>query len=287
MPEMKNLKAVCEEFKNLTSQDEIGEEELYVGYQSEFSMEEIADIEEKIFIHGGVIFYTGNLSDIHQFAVGDLTRDLDKAMNRSLGQSVEIFPGLQNTYYVNEFGCHARCKKIPDIAVIMSRRLSLKSIGESNFLMPVEIAYKNESLFQLLIEGFSWINQHQPYAYSALLVKICPNEKAIRVIVVNKRESGGPPSPDMLVISQACPSGILPNPKWRPLTEKTIIEDYFKKTLAFDRIFLADELRDILSTEPYEILIPIQIFNPVTFQVQPVYIDIFHFLQNCALSLLE
>lgn len=56
MPEyMRNLKAVCEELKNLTFKDEIGEE-LFAGHQSEFSMEELAEIEEKIFIHGAVIF---------------------------------------------------------------------------------------------------------------------------------------------------------------------------------------------------------------------------------------
>jgi hypothetical protein len=112
----------------------------------------------------------------------------------------------------------------------------------------VEVAFKNENLFQLLIEGFAWINQIQPFSRSSLLVIICDQTKSIRIMVILKSESESPPNWEYLVTSHTCESGTLPNPGWNSLVS---IEEYFGKKLYFDRIFGEAELRNILASPPF------------------------------------
>lgn len=262
-------------------------DEIVVGLKSEFDFQEVAEYEDKFLVDGNLIFYTGNTSDTHQGAIGDLHYLLQNAFNERLGNAVLVYENLVCSRYVNEYGCHPESKKVPDLVAVPNRYRFTYPDKNYRFLLPVEVAFKNENLFQLLIEGFSWINHIQPFAHSSLLVKICDQTKSLRVMVILKSESGSPPNWEYLVASHTCESGTLLNPSWNSLVSKGTIEAYFGKQVHFDRIFEEVELREILALPPFPIIIPIVIWSPIDGNVVRLEVNIYTLIRNMAFDLLH
>lgn len=263
--------------------------ELIIGTTDEFQKSDIEEFEGQILIHNGVIFYTGNLSDIHQAVAAMMGRVLEAKLNQHFGHVFECRPG-SGKLFENQLGCHYRWRKIADQCVypwllrFPSQELS------SQLLVPVEVSYLNETLFRLLIEGVGWTNSLQPNTHSCVLVKIYQDMTkgylSMRIMVVAKEPPNSEAIKSNLRRTYLCSSGTLPNQRWSSDVPRETIEDTFKINLLFDQIFLAEMLDEIYFGPPQVILMHLRLFNPATLLVEDVQIDIYEFVRYCACKFL-
>lgn len=256
------------------------ENEVIIGRRDEFSEEQLRNFPGKFVVMEELIYYTANKSMLHQTIVESLQASMRDVIARHFGRNeIRVLTDIYTLKFLNELQCHCETQKEADLMALSG---FISGPSRAKLLLPAEIAYKNENLFTLLIEGFGWINQHQKYIESCILVKIFPEHKAVRIMVIYKSESGGPPKQEVLRRTASCQQGSVPLQSWNYLTPKEIIEAHFGKKIYFDHVFEEAELRTIQNSDPYPILVPVKIRNPKNNEVKELQIDVFDLLKCCA-----
>lgn len=155
----------------------------------EFSTQELASFYGDFLIHGDMVYLTAGVSWIHGQVGAVIARWLAEGINTSIGQRVvDSLPGSGMKGFVNELGsCHPQTK-YNDFQV----GVPCEFLKKFRLVAPIvgEVAYKNESLHELLIEGSGWMNAYSDAEY-CLLVRLEQVEGGftVRLIVLEMTKS--------------------------------------------------------------------------------------------------
>lgn len=267
--------AIKEGFKN----------EIVLGNVDEFPTSELETFDGKIFIHEKIIYYTANLSRLHQNISNRMGRVLEDHLNRQLGNLFECNPGAC-TPFENQLGCHARWNKMADQTISPSVMRFLDKRVNAQILIPIEVSYNNESLFRLIVEGIGWTNSMQPNTHCSVLVKVNEDKLtgkfSLRIIVIAKQDFSEEGNNPNLKKTKTCPTGSLPAQKWDCFVSSEVIECFFKITLLYDALFTSEMLRDIFYGPGQRFMMPLRLLNPASGNVEELFVDIFDFLKYCA-----
>lgn len=253
-------------------------EEIPLGNVKDFTPEDLENFVGDIMIHSGIITYTGNVSRLHQMVAASIGNCILNELNATIGPNFYFSTGSPSSY-VNELGCHSKWNKVPDFSVIPD----YAKYDDPNFrfenLVPIEVAYRNESLFKLIVEGFGWVNDFQPFTYSTVLLKIIedPSTKshALRILVIMKFNRLVRKSPQ-LFDTCICSSGSIPDPCWNSWISSKSIEDYFDYTIT------SEAFDDIRAGKWKAFPILLLVFNPETRKAERVFVNVIELLLKCS-----
>lgn len=168
------------------SENKKGAHPIVIGKVKDFSTQELENFCGDFLVHGELVFLTASTSWIHNKVAEVIAQWLADGINNFIGMRiVDHLAGSGMKSFVNELGCHQPQIKYSDFEVGVRSQNLKKSRAVSTIVG--EVAYKNETFHELLLEGSGWINIYSDAEY-CFLAKL--NEVqggfSVRLIVVEK-----------------------------------------------------------------------------------------------------
>lgn len=136
-------------------------EKIEIGQVNSYHPDELMENDAKIIVRGRILYLVECKLKVHDLAVSIFGHHLADQLNSSSVKLIKEnfrqvgkvpFPGFVNKtdYYTNGLG------KVPDGSMTLITRAKSRRVSES---IVIEVAFRNMSFNDLLLEGSSWVNE--------------------------------------------------------------------------------------------------------------------------------